>query len=311
MKAIHLSRRSAELLLAAVIIARATSNLFSKLVLEGMGIFNLLGLRFSLAFALLSILFFRRLKSAEIKTISAGAVMGGIYFLVMTADLNGLKRMSSGNAAFLCNTAIVIVPLLQAVIKKHLPRGKVILSVIFCIFGVGVLTIGSRMGFGVGECFSLLAAFLYACAILTTDRLTHGGIDMLAAGIVQVGVIGFLSLATSFLTEMPRLPHSGTEWFGIGMLALVCTGFGFTLQPVAQSGTTAERAGMFCALNPMVAAMLGIVFLHEPFTVRTVVGGLLILAGILLAELPEQVIRKIPFPRFCCEKSASICRGRI
>ena len=68
---------------------------------------------------------------------------------------------------------------------------------------------------------------------------------------------------------------------------------------------------MFCALNPMVAAMLGIVFLHEPFTVRTVAGGLLILAGILLAELPEQVIRKIPFPRFCCEKSASICRGRI
>ena len=298
MKAIHLSRRSAELLLAAVIIARATSNLFSKLVLEGMGIFNLLGLRFSLAFALLSILFFRRLKSAEIKTISAGAVMGGIYFLVMTADLNGLKRMSSGNAAFLCNTAIVIVPLLQAVIKKHLPRGKVILSVIFCIFGVGVLTIGSRMGFGLGECFSLLAAFLYACAILTTDRLTHGGIDTLAAGIVQVGVIGFLSLATSFLTEVPRLPHSSTEWFGIGMLALVCTGFGFTLQPVAQSGTTAERAGMFCALNPMVAAMLGIVFLHEPFTVRTVVGGLLILAGILLAELPDQVIRKIPFPRF-------------
>ena len=308
MKEIHLSRRSAELLLAAVIIARATSKLCSKLILEGMGIFNLLGLRFSLAFALLSILFFRRLKSAGIKTISAGAVMGGIYFLVMTADLNGLKRMSSGNAAFLCNTAIVIVPLLQAVIKKHLPRGKVILSVIFCIFGVGVLTIGSRMGFGVGECFSLLAAFLYACAILTTDRLSHGGIDTLAAGIVQVGVIGALSLVTSFLTEMPRLPHSSTEWFGIGMLALVCTGFGFTLQPVAQSGTTAERAGMFCALNPMVAAMLGIVFLHEPFTVRTVAGGLLILSGILLAELPDEVIKKIPFPRFLrdgflCERS--------
>ena len=148
MKKIQLSRRSAELLLAAVIIARATSNLFSKLILEGMGIFNLLGLRFSLAFALLSVLFFRRLKSAGIKTISAGAVMGGIYFLVMTADLNGLKRMSSGNAAFLCNTAIVIVPLLQAVIKRSLPRGKAILSVIFCIFGVGILTIGSRMGSG-------------------------------------------------------------------------------------------------------------------------------------------------------------------
>ena len=196
--------------------------------------------------------------------------MGGIYFLVMTADLNGLKRMSSGNAAFLCNTAIVIVPLLQAVIKKHLPRGKVILSVIFCIFGVGVLTIGSRMGFGLGECFSLLAAFLYACAILTTDRLTHGGIDTLAAGIVQVGVIGFLSLATSFLTEMPRLPHSGTEWFGIGMLALVCTGFGFTLQPVAQSGTTKSATSGLTPLAMVWARVTGIVAADEdvPSAVR-------------------------------------------
>ena len=73
---------------------------------------------------------------------------------------------------------------------------------------------------------------------------------------------------------------------------------------------------MFCALNPMVAAMLGIVFLHEPFAVRTVAGGLLILTGILLAELPDQVIRKIPFPRFLRERSrfertAGICRGRL
>ena len=57
MKTIHLTRRHAELLLAGVIIARATSYLFSKLILEGMGMFNLLGVRFTLAFALLFVLF--------------------------------------------------------------------------------------------------------------------------------------------------------------------------------------------------------------------------------------------------------------
>ncbi len=44
------SRRHAEMLLAGVIAARATSYLFSKLIMEGMGMFNLLGIRFLLAF---------------------------------------------------------------------------------------------------------------------------------------------------------------------------------------------------------------------------------------------------------------------
>ena len=67
---------------------------------------------------------------------------------------------------------------------------------------------------------------------------------------------------------------------------------------MAQSGTSAERAGMFCALNPMVAATLGIFFLGESFAVQSMIGGVLILAGILLAELPEQKVRnKLSFKK--------------
>ena len=281
------SRSRAELLLAGVITARATSYLFSKLIMQSMSMFNMLGIRFLLAFTLLLILFFKRIRKINRKTFAAGAVMGCLYFLVMTAELNGLKRTSSGNVSFLENTAIVIVPLLQAVLLRRFPRWKAVICALLCLIGVGFLTIGSGMAFGAGEMFCMLAAFLYACAILTTDRLTHGNIDALAAGIVQVGIIGALSLTASLLFEAPRLPSGMLEWAGIIMLAVVCSGFGFTLQPVAQSGTTAERAGMFCALNPMVATILGIVFLHEAFTVQSAVGGGLILAGILISELPE------------------------
>ena len=281
------SRSRAELLLAGVITARATSYLFSKLIMQSMSMFNMLGIRFLLAFTLLLILFFKRIRKINRKTFAAGAVMGCLYFLVMTAELNGLKRTSSGNVSFLENTAIVIVPLLQALLLRRFPRWKAVICALLCLIGVGFLTIGSGMAFGAGEMFCMLAAFLYACAILTTDRLTHGNIDSLASGIVQVGMIGTLSLTASLLFEAPRLPSGMLEWTGIVMLAVVCSGFGFTLQPVAQSGTTAERAGMFCALNPMVATILGIVFLHEAFTVQSAVGGGLILAGILISELPE------------------------
>ena len=287
-----MSRRASELLLAGVIVARATSYLFAKLVISGLGIFNLLALRFLLAFVLLSVLFLPRLRRIDRRSLRAGLIMGGMYFLVMTAELSGLKRTTSSNVSFLENTAIVIVPLLAALVYRRAPGRKAILCAAVTLAGVGLLTLGGGVRFGLGEAFALLAATLYAGAILTTDRLTHHGkIDPLAAGIVQVATIGVLSLFASCIMETPRLPQGGTEWLSVVALAVVCSGFGFTLQPVAQAGTTAERAGMFCALNPLVASVLGVVFLREHIGAQGILGAAFILAGILLsyAKLPERL----------------------
>lgn len=53
--------RSAQILFAAVIATRATAYLFSTLLLQEMGPFMLMGLRFLLAFAILFLVFFRRM----------------------------------------------------------------------------------------------------------------------------------------------------------------------------------------------------------------------------------------------------------
>ena len=57
-----MTQKKAEILLAAVIAARATSLLFSKIAMNGMGIFNLLAARFLMAFVLLAVVFFKRLR---------------------------------------------------------------------------------------------------------------------------------------------------------------------------------------------------------------------------------------------------------
>ncbi len=89
------SRRASEILLALVIVARATGYLFSKLGMTGLGMFNLLALRFLLAFALLGIGLAPRLRRIDKRSLRAGLIMGGLYFLVMTAELSGLRRTAS------------------------------------------------------------------------------------------------------------------------------------------------------------------------------------------------------------------------
>ena len=131
------------------------------------------------------------------------------------------------------------------------------------------------------------AAFFYAFAILLTDRFSHED-DPLVLGVLQVGFIGLFSLAASLVLESPQLPTESGTWGAIAVLAVICTGFGFTLQPVAQKGTTAERAGLFCALNPLTATVLGVVFVHENFGLQSILGGVLVLSGIFLSKLADR-----------------------
>lgn len=101
----------------------------------------------------------------------------------------------------------------------------------------------------------------------------------------QAGVMGALSLLFTCLLERPQLPQTGEHWLILAILTIVCTGFGFTLQPVAQSRVTAQRAGVFCAISPAIAVLLGVAALHERLGLLGWLGLLLILASLLLPYL--------------------------
>lgn len=272
-----MSHRQAELLLAAVILTRSTGYLFSKAGIESLGVFNLLAARFLLAFALLAIIFFRKFKGVKPCDILRGAVLGGVFALVMALELIALKTTDTSTASFLENTAIIFVPLIEAWLLRRAPERTALISAAAAVAGVALLTLGSGdFGFTSGELYCLCAALLYALAIIITDRFSRRG-DGLMIGVMQVGFIGIYALAASFIFEAPRLPSGGTEWGVILVLAIVCTCVGFTFQPVAQAHLSSECSGLFCALSPVFASLLGVVFLGEPVTLQGVFGSALIL----------------------------------
>ena len=286
-----MSRRNAEILLAAVIIARSTALLLSKITLEVMGPFTLMAWRFLLAFFLLAILFHQHLaaavSAAPVRTLTMGMYLGGLFFLVMSAELFGLKSTDSSTTSFLENTAIVMVPLFEAILQRRRPNFQSLTGAILTLAGIGLLTLGgSSLSLGImdrGKALCLLAAVLYALAIILTDRLSHR-CDPLVLGILQVGFMGVFSLAAAFTFETPCIPDSTRSWAAILYLVIVCSCFGFTLQPVAQRHTTSQKAGLFCALNPLTAAILGHLFLHEQMSVTAIAGALLVFCGILSAS---------------------------
>lgn len=278
-----MSEKRAELLLASVIIARSTSFVFNKLGLGTMSAFNLLAVRFLLAFLLLMLLFRKKLRGVSRRTVGRGALLGGLFFVVMSCEMFALRTVDSGTVSLLENMAILFVPLLESAITRTAPRPATLVSAAVALVGVALLTSsGGAFRIGLGECIALTAAVIYASAIITTDRCTHHGEDGFVLGILQVGFLGTYALVASLLFEAPRLPQTTSEWGIILALAIVCTGFGYTLQPVAQSHTSAQRAGLLCALSPAFATVFGAVLLHERITPTGALGILLILGSILL-----------------------------
>ena len=76
-------KKAAEWLLAGVIFARSTSLLFAKVGLESMSPLNLLAVRFCLAFAVLCVIFWKKLRHVTKTDLLHGMILGGAFFAVM------------------------------------------------------------------------------------------------------------------------------------------------------------------------------------------------------------------------------------
>lgn len=279
-----MSERNAKILLASVLLARSTSFVLSKIGLDSIDVFNLLGIRFLIAFAIMCIFFFKRLNSSTKHDIFSGMIVGVSCFIVMALEVFSLKTCESSTTAFLEHTAIVMVPLAEAVMLHRIPRLKNIASMLLAITGVALMTLkGTAIVWTEGHILAIMSAISYTALIIITDRLTKNT-DALVVGIVQLGTMGTLAAICSFLFETPTLPQTYELWFAILYLACVCSCFGFTLQAVAQKYTSSETASLYCAIGPLGAGIFGWIFLNEALSSYAILGAALILGGILIAQ---------------------------
>ncbi len=282
-----MSKQQAKLLLAAVIIVRSTGYAFSKTGLQTMPTFNLLAIRFALASIAISLLFRRQLFHISMNTVIHAAILGAFYFCTLTAELNALKKTPTSVVSFIENTSIVLVPLFESMLCGKKLAFSTVARASLALTGVAIMTLTSGTAqFSPGYLLAALAAVLYAFSIITTDRFSHMD-NPLALGVIQLIFLSLYATIATFAFETPRMPESSIEWGVIIVLAFICTGFGLTLQPVAQSKLDSSTTSLFCALNPVVASTVGALFLSEHFTAIMLVGFIIILTSIILTSIGE------------------------
>lgn len=274
----------ADLLLLLVTMCWGSSYLFMKNGLDSVSVFNLIALRFGLAFLLSAAVFRKRLRTLDAVTLKFGAMLGVTLFAVFAAIMFGLQGTSTSNAAFLVSLTVIFVPLLSALLFKERIPPRVAAGVVLAIAGIGLLTLSSRLTLNPGDLICILAALLYAVYIIGTGAAAKK-VDTLNLGVLQLGFAGGTGLLFSFLFETPHLPHTQSGWLSVLVLSLVCSAFGFITQPVAQKYTTPSHTGLIFSLEPVFAAVFGYWFASEVLPLRGYLGAALVMLGVLISEI--------------------------
>lgn len=278
---IEMNERKGEIMVALALALRGTSLLFGKLAVQTMGPFLLAGTRFLIAFVVIGAIFHKSLLKVTKAELKHCALLGLFFLLSIYCELTGLKTTDSSIVAFLEGLVVIMVPILTCIIYRKRPDKMTVITSLIALAGVGFLTLkGGHIEFTAGELWVLGGMFWYSCCVLVMDTAAKND-DPTVVAIYQLFFIGAFSMIAAFIFEEPRLPQSAMEWGSILALALVCSGVGFTLQPYGQKYTTPERAGLLAIFNPLTAAALGIIFLHEKMTWSIVIGAILIFIATL------------------------------
>lgn len=288
-----MTQKHANFLLATVSIGWGTSYIFMKILADTVSPFTVVALRFGIAFLIMILIANNKLINFNIKLLYYSAIVGILLCGIFISLMYGMKTTSASSAGFLTSTTVILVPVLQTLITRKLPRKEVICGVITVSIGLALLTIKDDFTFALGSLFCLVAAFLYGIHIIVTNYFVQK-VDALQLGIFQLGFAFLFALIGNFIFETPVLPNGVIEWSAILGLAIICSAYGFVIQPIAQKYTTPESTGFLFSLEPVFSAVFAFIFLNENMGGQEYLGALLILSRVLIANtsFKKQIVSK-------------------
>ncbi|MFE1625695.1 DMT family transporter [Brevibacillus reuszeri] len=260
-----------------------SSYLFMQMGLKDLETYNLIGVRFGIAFLLAAAFFHRRLLSTNRKTILHAFILGAILFGVFATVTSGVKTTTASQAGFLVSLTVIFVPILSIVLRNK-PQKRVFVGAGLAMVGIGLLTLSSELRISQGDLLCIAAALFYATHIIVTGRWASQS-DTIQLGIYQLGFTALFGIFFSILFETPTLPHTPQSWLAVLSLSILCSAIGFVVQTVAQKYTTPAHTGVIFSLEPVFAALFAFMVTGETLTLRGYIGAGLVLLSVLIAEI--------------------------
>ncbi|MDO4288381.1 MAG: DMT family transporter [Eubacterium sp.] len=288
----------ADLGLLLVAIVWGTGFVASKNAIAATTPMMVMAIRFTVAFLVSAIVFFKHFKNIDKATLKAGCIIGFFLFSAFAAQTIGLQYIQAGKQAFLTATNVVMVPFIFWAVKKQRPDRYNFAAAFIMLLGITLLTTDFSTGFafGSGDTLTLLCAFLFACHIVSVGVFSKDH-DPIALTIIQLGFTALLSLIYVAVSGELTVSISPAGWMNTVYLGLFSTFLAFLLQTVCQKYTSSTHAAILMSLESVFGSLFSIILLGDRFTAVMLVGCIVIFLGVITAETKWSFLKKSPDTR--------------
>ena len=243
---------------------------------------DFLAVRFAIASVTMVVLAPRALRRLSRESRRQAVVLGCLYGVAQILQTAGLATTPATVSGFITGMYVVATPVLAALLLHTRIGGITWAAVVVSIVGLGVLTLGG-VSVGYGEALILVAAMLYALHIVGLGAWSEPeqALGMATVQLIVIAVICTVATAPNGIV----LPAGAGDWASVVYMAVVAGAGAMIGQTWAQAHLPPTRAAIIMTTEPVFAAFFAVLLGGESLTVRMIVGGLLVVAAMLLAEL--------------------------
>lgn len=267
----------------------------TKIALVSIPVFTLIFVRFAVASIIFMVLTLKRrlppfTGSDHIRIFLIALFEPGLYFLCETF---GLQYTAAPKAALIIATIPIMVLVISYLLIGESSSILGIAGILLSLLGIGFLVAGDpefKLGFAGPMLGDLLifGAVISASFYIVIAR--HLGMKYSALKITTVQILyGTIFYAPAFLWELPRINWSAITIQSAGaliFLSVCATVIAFLCFNYSLTKIPAVRVAVFLNGIPVVTTLAAWILLGERLTMIQIEGGVLVLVGVFLTNLP-------------------------
>ncbi len=229
--------------------------------------------RFALATIALLIVHPQIFKKIDKDIIKHGGITGLFLAAGFILQTYGLDMTGAAVTGFITGLYVVATPLFEQFFG-----GKKLGNVVWVSIGIATtgLALLSLKGFsvGIGELLVLLSALCYTGQIIGLSKWSEGR-DVWAMTFMQIFVVAIVTGIAALIEGFQTPPDNGV-WGVIVFTAIVCTVTAFVVQTWSQAIIESTKAAVIMTMEVVFSALFAITLGGEVLSLRTLIGGLLV-----------------------------------
>ena len=287
-----------QLLIVCATIIWGSSFLIMKQTVDGIPVFTLLAIRFTVAGVLLSLVFWKKWRLLNKETLLGGGLLGTLMFLGYVFQTYGLSGIGSwegttpGKNAFLTATYCVLVPFLNWLLTRKRPDRYNIAAAVLCLLGIGLVSLTEDFTVVGGDVITLVCGVAFSLHILAVDRYAKT-CDILLLTVLQFLFMALWSWIGVFLAgETLSVLPSGADILRLGYLAVCASGLAMLFQNIGQANTPPSTGAVLLSLEAPFGVVFSVLFGTERPTAQMYLGFVLIFFAVILSDTKLSFLAK-------------------